>query len=217
MDPTTQAPTQPSNLLIGEGCDTIARCIQFSNCAETTDPTTLNIGTIYTIEDNTVQFQLQYDNAAADWIAMGLSTTRSMPDSFIFMCVRSDEGVAVQERFASARARPPIVTSDLTLINSINDQTIINCTFTTNVLGTPDLNNPDGYYVLLAWGRVIGGEIQQHAGAGVGRCVSSDRIVITTATGSTTQQPTNTPTDSATVLSLAISTLMLMLTILFLV
>ncbi|KAI6654044.1 Ferric-chelate reductase 1-like [Oopsacas minuta] len=189
-----------ANLLIGEGCDTMATCIQFSNCAVNTAPTTPNIGTIYTIDDNTVQFQLQYDNPVADWIAMGLSTTPSMPNSFIFMCVRSGVDVVVQERFASARARPPEVTSDLTLINSINDASIINCTFTTNVLGSPNLNNPNGYYVLLAWGRVTGGEIQQHGSAG--RCFSSSEIVIT---------------GGAPVFSLSISTLVLMLTILFLV
>ncbi|KAI6654047.1 Ferric-chelate reductase 1 [Oopsacas minuta] len=184
-----------ANLPIGEGCGTIATCIQFSNCAQTTDPTTPNIGTIYTIDDTTVQFQLQYDNAAADWIAMGLSTTQSMPNSFIFMCVRSGVDVVVQERFASARARPPEVTSDLTLINSINDASIINCTFNTNVLGSPNLNRGEGYYVLLAWGTVSGGLIQQHGGAS--RCVSSSEIVITTATG---MDPTTPPatTPSAT-------------------
>ncbi|KAI6654026.1 hypothetical protein LOD99_2873 [Oopsacas minuta] len=197
------ATTQPSNLLIGERCGTMATCIQFSNCAVNTAPTTPNIGTIYTIDNTTVQFQLQYDNPVADWIAMGLSTTRSMPNSFIFMCVRSGVDVVVLERFASARARPPEVTSDLTLINSINDASIINCTFTTNVLGSPNLNRGAGYYVLLAWGTVSGGLIQQHGSAG--RCVTSSEIVITTATG------------GAPVFSLAISTLVLMLTILFLV
>ncbi|KAI6654046.1 hypothetical protein LOD99_2893 [Oopsacas minuta] len=197
-----------ANLPIGEGCDTIATCIEFSDCAVNRAPTTPNIGTIYTIDNTTVQFQLQYDNAAADWIAMGLSTTPSMPDSFIFMCVRSGVDVVVQERFASANARPPEVTSDLTLINSANDASIINCTFTLPVLGNPDLNNPEGYYVLLAWGGVSGGLILQHLGPGHGRCVSSTRMIITTATGGP---------SSASMLSLSVSTLVLMLTILFLV
>ncbi|KAI6654049.1 hypothetical protein LOD99_2896 [Oopsacas minuta] len=132
-----------------------------------------------------------------------------MPDSFIFMCVRSDMSVVVQERFASDNALPPEVDDpDLTLVNFANDASIINCTFTSPVLGNPDLNNPGGYYVLLAWGGVSGGLTLQHLGPRHGRCVSSTRIIITIATGGP---------SSASMLCLSLSTFVLMLTLLFLV
>ena len=169
--------------LIAAGCNTDKQCFQFSDCSQTTNPTTPNLATIYMNDASTVEFQLQYNNSNAGWIAIGISDTPVMPNTYIFMCVRPDStNVNVQTRFASANARPPIVTEfgALTEVNSFNDGSLFNCTFTSPINRTPQLNAENGYFVLLAWGRYDSGDIQQHAGAGVGRCATSNRIAIST-------------------------------------
>ena len=177
---------QADHHLIAAGCDTVKTCFQFADCSTTTSPTSPNLATIYTTGVDTVEFQLQYDNVNADWIAIGLSDTPTMPDTYIFTCVRPDSSnVNVEERFASARSRPPPVTSYLTTESTSNVGSLFNCTFTSPVSRTPMLNDIDGYYVLLAWGQYTGGNIQQHASP-AGRCVTAQRDVITTAVGSGT-------------------------------
>ena len=196
---------QADHHLIAAGCDTDKTCFQFAGCSLTTSPTSPNLATIYTTGNDTVEFQLQFDNSNAGWMAIGLSNTQNMPDTWVFMCVRPDSSnVNVQERFASARSRPPIVTSFLTTVSTSNDGSLFNCTFTSPVSRTPMLNNINGYYVLLAWGQYTGGNIQQHSGTG--RCVTSNRMTITTASGitsmtttsGTTTGPTTQPTTSVT-------------------
>ena len=183
---------QADHHLIAAGCGGNKTCYQFSDCTTTTSPSTTNLATIYTTGANSVEFQLQFDNSNADWMAIGLSTTRSMPDTYVFMCVRPDSSsVNIQERFASARSRPPTVTSYLTTESTSNVGSLFNCTFTSPVSRTPMLNDVNGYYVLLAWGQYTGGNIQQHSGTG--RCVTAQRDVVTTASGAST-----TPTASGT-------------------
>ena len=112
---------QADHHLIAAGCGGNKTCYQFSDCTTTTSPSTTNLATIYTTGANSVEFQLQFDNSNAGWMAIGLSTTRSMPDTYVFMCVRPDSSnVNVQERFASARSRPPTVTSFLTTVSTSN-------------------------------------------------------------------------------------------------
>ena len=130
-----------------------------------------------------------------------------MVDTYIFACVRPDDNVLVQERFATGETRPLVVASYLTTVNTANVGSILNCTFTSPVTRQPMLNYPGGYYVLLAWGQYANGEIQQHLGRGLGRCHTSGERVLTTAIGA----------DAAPFLYLSISTLVSMLAILFLV
>ena len=181
---------QADHHLIAAGCAGNKTCYQFSDCTTTASPSTTNLATIYTTGANSVEFQLQYDNINAGWIAIGLSDTQYMPDTYVFMCVRPDSSsVSVQERYASARSRPPITTSYLTTESTSNDGSLLNCTFTSPVSRTPMLNDITGYYVLLAWGGYTGGDIQVHASP-TGRCVSAQRSVITTAVGAgTTMTP----------------------------
>ncbi|KAI6654045.1 Ferric-chelate reductase 1 isoform X2 [Oopsacas minuta] len=170
--------------LIGTGCNGAVTCLQFSDCSLTTSPATLNLATIYTVDNNTVRFQLQYDNSAAGWIGIGLSTTASMADSYIFLCHRSGvSGVTIQERYATGRSRPSITTSYLTELNYVNYASTLNCTFTTPVTRTPELNYGAGYYVLLAWG-AYDTDIEYHTSSG--RCYSTQRRVITDALGAGT-------------------------------
>ena len=169
---------------IEAGCSGNKTCYEFSDCSINPSPTTTNLATIYTTGANSVEFQLQYNNTNAGWIAIGLSTTPSMPDTYVFMCVRPSDTVEVQERFASARSRPPIVTSYLVTESTVNDGSLFKCTFTSPVSRTPMLNDIEGYYVLLAWGPYTGGNIQQHMSP-AGRCFSAQRSVITTAVGAT--------------------------------
>ena len=172
--------------LIAAGCDTNKMCINYGTCTTTTAPTGPNIGTIYTKGDNQIQFQLQYDNSNAGWIAMGISDTQSMSNSYIFLCHRTGtSAVVIQQRFATMRSRPPLVTSQLSPLSYTNSGSTLNCTFTapveiTGPTGSIQLNYVTGYYVLLAWG-VYGTDIQQHSTSG--RCVSTDRMRITTAPG----------------------------------
>ena len=183
---------QADHHLIAAGCDTVKTCFQFADCSTTTSPTSPNLATIYTTGVDTVEFQLQYDNADADWIAIGLSTTPSMSNSYIFMCVRPDSSsVEVQERFATGQSRPPLATNYLTTVDTTNMGSILNCTFTSPVTRTPMLNSLDGYHILLAWGEYSGGNIQRHA-TPAGRCVTGTRIQITEAIGA---PPTDPPTD----------------------
>ena len=177
---------QADHHLIAAGCGGNKTCYRFSDCTTTTSPSTANLATIYTTGENSVEFQLQYDNIAAGWIAIGLSDTQSMLDTYVFMCVRPDSSsVDVQERFASARSRPPITTSCLTTESTSNVGPLLNCTFTSPVSRTPMLNDITGYYVLLAWGGYSNGDIRQHVNP-TGRCVSAQRSVITTAVGAGT-------------------------------
>ena len=172
------------NAQITNGCNTAGKaCYYFSNCAETSNPSNENIATIYTTGDNAVQFQMQYSNAAIGWIAIGFSETNNMPNTYIFLCHRTGSaGVNIQERFASARALPPISSTQLlTAVSYANSGSILNCTFTSPVTRTPMLNNPQGYWILLARGAYTSGNIVYH---GSNRCVSSSRPVITTAVGS---------------------------------
>ena len=187
---------QADHHLIAAGCDTNKTCLQFGSCSITNSPSTPNLATIYTTGDDTVEFQLQYDNVNAGWIAIGLSTTQSMPNSYIFMCVRPDSSsVDVQERFATATARPPLEESFLTTVSTANEGSLFNCTFTSPVTRTPMLNDINGYHVLLAWGQYSGNNIQQHAGSG--RCVTGNRMIVTDAPGAQpTAAPTDTPTDT---------------------
>ena len=167
---------------IAAGCGNGKKCYQFSDCSQTTNPTTPNLATIYDNTDGTVEFQLQYNNVNAGWMAIGLSDDQMMADSYIFMCVRPDStNVEVQQRFAEARARPPLRTSILTEVNSFNNGTSFNCTFTAPVDSTPLLTAENGYFLLLAWGPYNNDDIQQHGGAGVGRCATSSRVIISDA------------------------------------
>ena len=192
---TCLAIAQADHHLIAAGCETNKTCYQFSDCSITASPSTSNLATIYTTGENSVEFQLQYDNIAAGWIAIGLSDTQFMPDTYVFMCVRPDSSsVVVQERFASARSRPPITTSYLTTESTSNDGPILNCTFTSPVTRTPMLNDITGYYVLLAWGGYSNGDIRQHANP-AGRCVTGARMQITDAPGAQPTTPTVPPTD----------------------
>ena len=184
---------QADHHLIAAGCDTDKTCLQFGSCSVTTSPSTPNLATIYTTGDDTVEFQLQYDNVNAGWIAIGLSTTQSMPNSYIFMCVRPDSSsVDVQERFATATARPPLEESFLTTVSTANEGSLFNCTFTSPVTRTPMLNDINGYHVLLAWGQYSGNNIQYH---GSGRCVTGNRMIVTDAIGATT--PTTQPVTTS--------------------
>ena len=169
--------------LIAAGCNTDKRCYQYSDCSQTTNPTaSSNIATIYNNDDGTVEFQLQYNNANASWMAIGLSENQMMANSYIFMCVRPNSTTfLIQQRFAEARARPPLRTSILTEVNYVNDGASFNCTFTAPVDSTPLLTAENGYFLLLAWGPYNNGYIQQHGGAGVGRCSTSSRVVISDA------------------------------------
>ena len=174
--------------LIAAGCDTNKICINYGTCATTTAPTGPNIGTIYTKGDNEIQFQLQYDNSNAGWVAMGISDTQSMPNSYIFLCHRTGtSAVNIQQRFATMRSRPPLVTSQLSPLSYTNSGSTLNCTFTapveiTGPTGSIQLNYAAGYYVLLAWGTYTT-DIQQHGNQMTNRCVTANRMTITTAPG----------------------------------
>ena len=98
-----------TNAQITNGCNTANKtCYQFSDCAETSNPSDGNIATIETTGDNTVQFQLQYVDASIGWIAIGLSRSPNMPNTYIFMCQQEGSSFTIQERFAFERARPPV-------------------------------------------------------------------------------------------------------------
>ena len=174
--------------LIAAGCDTNKICIYFGSCTTTTAPTGPNIGTIYTKADNQIQFQLQYDNSNAGWIAMGISDTQSMSNSYIFLCHRTGtSAVNIQQRFATMRSRPPLVTSQLSPSSYTNSGSTLNCTFTapveiTGPTGSIQLNYPAGYFVLLAWGAYTT-DIQQHGNQMTNRCFTANRMTITTAPG----------------------------------
>ena len=172
-----------TNSQITNGCDTESKtCYQFSDCTETSNPSDGNIATIYATGDNTVQFQLQYVDASIGWIAIGFSDTRSMMDSYIFMCQQEGSSFTIQERFAFERARPPVSGAQLlTAVSYTNAGGILNCTFTSPVTRTPMLNAANGYWLLLARGQYNNGNIQNHGTSG--RCVSATRPVITTAAG----------------------------------
>ena len=205
--------------LIAAGCDTNKTCISYGSCATTTAPTSPNIGTIYTKGDNQIQLQLQYDNSNAGWIAMGISDTQSMPNSYIFLCHRTvDSAVNIQQRFATIRSRPPLVTSQLSPLSYINSGSTLNCTFTvpvaiTGPTGTIQLNYPAGYYVLLAWGTYTT-DIQQHGDQMTNRCVTANRIRITTAAGVSTTAATTTP-SGASAISPTVQFIFVMLALLF--
>ena len=174
--------------LIAAGCDTNKICIYFGGCAITTAPTSPNIATIYTEADNRIQFQLQYDNSNAGWIAMGISDNAEMPNSYIFLCHRTgSSAVVIEQRFALMRSRPPLVTSQLSPVSYTNSGSTLNCTFTAPVeitgrTGSIQLNAQAGYFVLLAWGAYTT-DIQQHGNQMTNRCFTANRMTITTAAG----------------------------------
>ena len=206
--------------LIAAGCDTNKTCISYGSCNTTNAPTGPNIGTIYTKGDNEIQFQLQYDNSNAGWIAMGISDTQSMPNSYIFLCHRSGtSAVNIQQRFATARALPmEVMTLQLSPVSYINSGSILNCTFTapveiTGSEGSIRLNYPAGYYVLLAWG-MYGTDIQQHGNQMTNRCFTTNRIRITTAAGVSTTAATTTP-SGASAISPTVQFIFVMLALLF--
>ena len=170
---------------IAADCGTNMTCLRFSDCSNvvSSSQNDSNLAMIYTTGENIVEFKLRYDSAG--WIAIGLSDSRSMIDSYIFMCVRVNASqVDIQERYASVRSRPPTTTSYLSHVSNINNDSILQCTFTSPVTRTPNLNKAGGYYLLLAWGQYSSGDIQKHADAG--RCVTMDKVVVTTAVGSGT-------------------------------
>ena len=105
-----------------------------------------------------------------------------MDDSYIFLCHRDgDAGVTIEERYAVIAAYPMLTTpSLLTPVSYLNSGSVLNCTFTSPVTRVPELNDPDGYHVLLARGR-FDGDIQYH---GSNRCLTGGRIRITDALGS---------------------------------
>ena len=176
--------------LIAAGCNTNKTCINFGTCDITTAPTGPNIATIYTEGANQISFQIQYNNSIAGWIAMGFSETRSMPGSYIFLCHRAaNSGVNIQQRYAVMQSRPPLETSQLTAVSYSNSGSLLNCSFTAPVTiysavsgASIDLNNPAGYYVLLAWGTYTT-DIQQHGNQMTNRCVTAGLMRITDAVG----------------------------------
>lgn len=145
----------PMALEITSNCNTANKvCYHFSDCSETPNPVNGNIATFSTIDDDTVLFQLRYDDAAIGWIAFGVSETPNMPNSYIFLCHRIDNfGVTIEERFASGQSTPVFSTAQLlTTVASENSGSVLNCTFTSPVIRTPLLNSTDGYWILLARG-----------------------------------------------------------------
>ena len=176
--------------IIGGGCgNTAKRCLQYGLCTETTAPMTPNLATIFTEGPNEVLFQLQYNNSNAGWIAIGISETNIMPQSFIFLCHRDGtSGVTIQQRYATANAPPPLQTSQVTEVSSYNSGPLLNCSFTVPVRinsqlgGSIDLNKPAGYFVLLAWGAYTT-SVQQHGNQMTNRCPTAGLTRITEAVG----------------------------------
>ena len=181
--PTPSPIVPPIDMDITSNCNSASKaCYYFSNCAKISDPANGNIATISTTEVNTVQFQLQFADASIGWIAVGFSETESMPNTYVFLCHRTNIGVTIQERFASVRSTPSISSEQLlTAVSSTNSGGILNCTFTSSITRTPLLNSTDGYWILLARGGYSSGNIQYHM---ADRCISSSRAVIATAVGS---------------------------------
>ena len=175
--------------LIAAGCNTDKICINYDTCDRTMSPTGPNIGTIYTEGDNQILLQIQYNNSNAGWIAMGFSESASMLESYIFLCHRAGDSVNIQQRYATVRSRPPLVTSQLTAVSMTNSGSVLNCSFTvpvrivSSVSATSiDLNEASGYYVLLAWGAYTT-DIQRHGSGSPARCVTADKMQVTTAMG----------------------------------
>ena len=186
-------------------------CLQFSDCALTSNPSDTNIASIHTVANNIVEFQLQYTDDTIGWIAIGISTTATMLDSHIFLCHRgSGTGVTIEERKADTYSRPPIVTSNLNAISTTNSAGVLNCTFSSPVTRSPMLNDPSGYYILLARGAYTT-EITYH---GDNKCAAS-RLRITEALGAgpsntTASSLTTTPTSGTMCSHSSSSTLMLL-------
>ena len=169
-----------SNGQISTGCDSTGKtCITFSGCGVTTSTSNSDIATITTTGIDTVEFELQYDSASIGWIAIGISTSATMFDSYIFLCHRtSGGGVTVQERKSgNSYARPSIVTSNLVTVSTTNSGGVLNCKFTSPVTRTPQLNDATGYHVLLARGEYLT-DIQKHSS----KCVISDEMQIANTT-----------------------------------
>ena len=131
----------------------------------------MDIATIKTTGIDTVEFELQFSGASTEWIAIGLSTSASMFNTYVFLCYRtsSSSAVIVQERKTSntVRSRPPVVTSNLDTISTSNSDGILNCKFTSPITRTPQLDDSTGYFVLLARGS-YSSDIDQHANRCVG-------------------------------------------------
>ena len=169
-------------------------CLKFTDCDSTSNPSDTNIASIHTVGSNTVEFQLQYDDDTIGWIAIGISNTPTMLDSYIFLCHRgSGTGVTVEERKSDdTYNRPTIVTSNLNTISTTNSGGGLNCTFSSPVTRSPMLNDPSGYYILLARGSYTA-DIAYHGGSN--RCVAS-RLRITEALGAV---PSNTTASSVAI------------------
>ena len=151
----------------------------------------MDIATIKTTGIDTVEFELQFSGASTEWIAIGLSTSASMFNTYVFLCYRtsSSSAVIVQERKTSntVRSRPPVVTSNLDTISTSNSDGILNCKFTSPITRTPQLDDSTGYFVLLARGS-YSSDIDQHAN----RCVGPRIQTADTASFQTTPVPTTT-------------------------
>ena len=183
-----------SDAQIANGCDSTGKtCITFSGCGVTTSTSNSDIATITTTGIDTVEFELQYDSASIDWIAIGISTSASMFDSYIFLCHRtSGGGVTVQERKSGNSYTPPsIVTSNLVTVSTTNSGGVLNCKFTSPVTRTPQLNDATGYHVLLARGEYLT-DIQKHSS----RCVISSKMQIADTTPFETSSVTSSSVES---------------------
>ena len=169
-----------SDAEIADGCDSTSKtCIAFSNCAVTTSTTNTDIATIATTGTDTVEFELQFDSTSIGWIAIGISSSASMPNAYIFLCHRASGGsVTVEERKSgSSRSRPAIVTSNLITISSTNSDGVLNCKFTSPITRTPQLDAAVGYYILLARGTYTT-NINQHSN----RCLINNKMQIADST-----------------------------------
>ena len=83
--------------------------------------------------------------------------------------------VTIEERYAVIAAYPMQITTP-SLLTPVSYLTagLFSCTFTSPVTLVPELNDPDGYHVLLARGRFDGDTSIMHSN----RCLTGGRIRI---------------------------------------
>ncbi|WP_411022951.1 DOMON domain-containing protein, partial [Salmonella sp. s51228] len=167
---------QTNGQTITTGCGTTKTCLAYVGCGvEGAGTTNENIGT-FTTSQSTTYFDFQMTTTSAGWIGFGISRDRFMPQSEVYICYVGSGTAKLQSRYTTGRSQPPENTeTTFTLTSATFTNGALRCKFTRNnvTVNNFDLNDSNGYYILLAHGTTF----FQYHGTG-NRCPSVNNYAL---------------------------------------